>query len=151
MNNDYFEAKLEPSTVVTSNPRCEERAENERSPRDATDEVTNQLLTIMLKMRSDMQQMKAQISKRETHTIDTGGSTRDTTENSRPQESDTQNITYGLEALVKGVPIGRDRFRQDPMGHMATGLYDGNGNAKWGVPKSKGMKLSPTKFNAKET
>ncbi len=42
-------------------------------------------------------------------------------------------------------------YREDRNSYDATGMYEYNGDPKWGVPKNKDTKFQLAKFSAKET
>jgi hypothetical protein len=54
-------------------------------------------------------------------------------------------------AMIRGSPVDKHAYNEDPTSYDATGLYDQHGNPIWGVPKNKDMKLPLAKFAAKET
>jgi hypothetical protein len=60
-------------------------------------------------------------------------------------------LTNGRTALIRGSPVDKETYDEDPSGYRDTGVYEIDGSRTWGVPKNKDMKLQLAKFAAKET
>ena len=59
--------------------------------------------------------------------------------------------TIDRKALIRGSPVDKKTYDEDPRGYRDTGMYEIDGTPKWGVPRNKDMKLQLAKFAAKET
>ncbi len=59
--------------------------------------------------------------------------------------------TISRKALIRGSPVNKETYDEDPRGYSDTGMYEIDGIPKWGVPRNKDMKLQLAKFAAKET
>jgi hypothetical protein len=59
--------------------------------------------------------------------------------------------TISRKALIRGSPVNKETYDEDPRGYGDTGMYEIDGTPKWGVPRNKDMKLQLAKFAAKET
>jgi hypothetical protein len=142
---------IRPTLNVTLSPATAREAgrgenvedEDRTTAGDPPDGITTQLLSMMLRMRTDMNQIRQQLRDKESSTICAGTPARTTTTVSQSRK--------GCEALVVGASVGRDMFLEDPNWYTATGMYDRCGNPIWGVPKNKDMKLQLANFSANET
>jgi hypothetical protein len=53
--------------------------------------------------------------------------------------------------LIKGSPVCKCVYEENPDSYLATGMYYSYGSPIWGTPKNKDMKLQLANFSAKET
>ena len=122
-----------------------------RGLREAQAEIKRlkEQLETMKQSQEDVEVLKSMIVKLKYGTEDTTVNyTPSVTENMYQTPQRRPNDRHVME---RGSPVTGNIFKQNPSYYKKTGLYEYNGEPKWGVPKNKYMKLPLAKFSAKET